>query len=70
MSKATAQSVKDIIRELPDDRFTFSDLSSRASTDYETLKDILFVLLAETQPLLKQVFNTKTQSMQFVRVKQ
>lgn len=70
MSKATAQSVKDIIRELPDDRFTFSDLSSRASTDYETLKDILFVLLAETQPLLKQVFNPKAQSMQFVRVKQ
>lgn len=70
MSKATAESIRGVIRQLPNDRFTFDDLNSRASTDYEALKDILFVLLAEAQPTLKQVFDTKSQSMRFIRVNQ
>lgn len=68
MTKVTAQSVKDLIRQLPDDRFTFDDLRTRASIDYETLKEIVFGLLSEAQPTVKQVFDTKTKSMRFVRV--
>lgn len=70
MTKLTAQSVKDLIRQLPDDRFNFDDLRTRASTDYETLKEIVFDLLSEAKPTVKQVFDTKAKSMWFVRVNQ
>ncbi len=70
MTKVTAQSVKDLIPQLPDDRFTFDDLRARASTDYETLKEIVFDLLSEAQPIVKQVFDTEAKSMRFVRVNQ
>lgn len=68
MTKVTTQSVKDLIRQLPDDRFTFDELRTRASTDYETLKEIVFDLLSESQPTVKQVFDTKAKAMRFIRV--
>ena len=69
MTKPTAESVKDIIRQMPEDRFTFNDLRSRVPADYDTLKDIVFALLAESKPSLKQDFDTEACAMRFVRLR-
>lgn len=37
--------------------------------DYKTLKDILFALLDEAEPSLKQVFDKEAQAVHLVRVK-
>jgi type I restriction enzyme S subunit len=68
MTKITTESLRSIIRQLPHDRFTFDDLRAHVSVDYESLKDIVFVLLSETRPSVKQVFNTETRAMEFSRV--
>jgi type I restriction enzyme S subunit len=67
MSKLTAASVKSIISQLPDDGFTFDDLRDQIPVDYENLKEILFELLAESQPSLKQVFEENKDRMVFER---
>jgi hypothetical protein len=58
-----------IIRGLPTDQFTFDDLHGQVSTDYETLKDVVFVLLSEAPASIKQVFDTEAKTMRLVRVK-
>jgi len=68
MTKITTESLREIIRQLPHDRFTFDDLRARVSVDYESLKEFVFVLLSETRPSVKQVFNTDTRAMEFLRV--
>ena len=35
--------------------------------DYDTLKDIVFVLLGEEEPVLAQVFEQNAKEMRFVR---
>lgn len=55
------------IRQLPERRFSFVDLRSVVSGDYDELKEILFVLLAEEKPPLKQVFDKKARVMRFQR---
>jgi type I restriction enzyme S subunit len=45
----TTDTLKDIIRGLPTDQFTFDDLRGQVSADYETLKDLVFALLSEDQ---------------------
>lgn len=66
-SKLTSAAVKDIIRTLPNERFTFDDLRSQFSVDYDALKGIIFELLDEATPILTQEFDVKSRAMFFVR---
>ncbi|MCU0835837.1 MAG: restriction endonuclease subunit S [Chromatiaceae bacterium] len=68
MTKPTRESVKEIIARMPDDQFTFDDLRGHVAGDYESLKGIVFELLAEPNPSLRQMFDTSAEALQFVRV--
>jgi type I restriction enzyme S subunit len=68
-TKLTTDTLKEIIRGLPTDRFTFDDLCGQVSADYEALKGLVFELLSEVPASVKQVFDTEAQTMQLVRVK-
>lgn len=63
MEKHNTDTVKAIIQQMPLKRFSFDELRSQVTTDYESLKDIVFALLSESEPLLRQVFDEKAQAM-------
>lgn len=65
--KMTGDSVKEIIQNLPQDSFSFDELREQLSGDYDEIKDILFNLLAEPNPQIKQVFDITTQAIRFIR---
>ncbi len=68
MTKMTEESVKEAIRQLPKDKFSFDELRENLPGDYDSLKDILFALLSEGEPSLTQVFDREERAMRFVRV--
>jgi len=65
-TKMTEESVKEAIRQLPEDKFSFDDLRSVIAGDYEQLKTILFDLL-ETEPSISQVFDESARAIRFTR---
>jgi len=67
MSKMTEESVKEVIRQLPKETFSFDELREKLSGDYDSLKDILFTLLSEAEPSLIQVFDQEAIAMRFMR---
>lgn len=70
MKKTDLDSVRDWIASQPNAAtFNFSELSNSLPGDYEVLKDSLFQLLAENKPIIEQVFERETRSLQFKRVK-
>jgi type I restriction enzyme S subunit len=69
MAKITIDSAKDFINSLPDDSFTFNELRSQLTADYETLKDITLKLLTEPNSIIEQVFDEDLRSMKFVKKK-
>ncbi len=68
MSESDKDSVKAAILELGVDRFTFDELRAQFSGDYEHLKAGLFELLGDPNPMVRQVFDKQTNSMQLARV--
>lgn len=70
MTKITVDSVWQVMHQLPHDSFTFDELRQRFSADYDTLKDVVFQLLGEEHPKLRQVFDPATSAMRFEKVKQ
>jgi type I restriction enzyme S subunit len=68
-TKLTTDALKEIIRGLPTDQFTFDDLRRQVSADYETLKDMVFTLLSEAPASVKQVFDMEAKTMRLMRVK-
>ncbi len=69
MMKVNIESIRKVIEQFPKDIFTFDELRSKVSTDYDTLKEILFTLLEGENPPLKQIFDEATLQIQFIRVK-
>jgi type I restriction enzyme, S subunit len=67
MTKLSQESVKEVIHQLPNAQFSFDQLREKVSGDYDLLKDILFTLLDETDPIVKQVFDQEAEKMCFVR---
>jgi len=65
MTKMTKESVKEVIRQLPKERFSFDELYEKIPGEYNSLKDILFDLLNETEPILMQVFDQQERAMRF-----
>jgi type I restriction enzyme S subunit len=66
-TKMDEESVKEVIRQLPNDTFSFDELSNGLAGDYEKLKEIVFALLSEPEPSITQVFDQASQAMRFVR---
>lgn len=64
--KITTETVKDVIRQLPKDAFSFEELRDALPGDYESLKDAVFALLNESETL-RQFFDPVTQSMRLKR---
>jgi type I restriction enzyme S subunit len=69
MKKLSLQVVKEAISKLPKDRFSFDALNDALQVKYDPLKDIIFELLGEPQPVLRQVFDSKAKTMQLERIK-
>lgn len=67
MTKITLESIKQIIRQLPDDKFSFEELRRNAPGDYESLREIVFALLDEAEPILLQTFDREAKAIRFVR---
>ena len=70
MPKMTEDSVREVIRQLSSETFSFDELREKISGDYDSFKDILFTLLSEAEPILTQVFDQEAEAMRFVRRKQ
>jgi hypothetical protein len=69
MKKLPLEAVKEAIKSLPQQRFTFKELSDSLQVDYDPLKDVVFELLGEAEPVLRQIFDSKAQTMQLERIK-
>jgi type I restriction enzyme, S subunit len=68
VAKITKDSLKAAIRALPESSFTFEELQQQVPTEYDTLRDLLFDLLDESKPVLKQIFDQQAQSIRLLRV--
>ncbi|MEQ9487061.1 restriction endonuclease subunit S [Coleofasciculus sp. F4-SAH-05] len=71
MTKISSQSLKKLIHQLPNNTFSFeelySDINEKMSGDYDSIKDILFTLLDESEPSIIQIFDSETKAMRFMR---
>ena len=70
MSISDQDSVKAAILNLKTDRFSFDELRDQAGGDYESLKGILFKLLEEPRPVVRQVFDQEAKAMTLERIRQ
>ncbi|MNT98197.1 hypothetical protein D3C72_2407260 [compost metagenome] len=68
MKSAPKDQLSDVVGRMPKEGFTFDELSKVVSWDYESLKDELFMLLADNQSGLKQFFDAGAKAMKFKRV--
>ncbi len=69
MSNTHRDSIKAAILNLKTDRFSFDELRAQVSGEYESLKAVLFELLEEPSPVVRQVFDKKAKAMHLVRVR-
>ncbi|WP_414564766.1 MULTISPECIES: restriction endonuclease subunit S [unclassified Anabaena] len=67
MTQMTKESVREAIQQLPKEKFSFDELRENLTGDYDSLKDILFTLLSEAEPILTQVFDQEERAMRFFR---
>ena len=57
----------DAIRAMLKAEFEFDDLRAHISGDYDTLKNVVFSMLSDSKPVIKQSFDTDAQTMKLVR---
>jgi type I restriction enzyme, S subunit len=69
MKSSPTSSLYEVISRMDEDCFTFDQLREVASRDYETLKDELYLLLADSGSGIKQVFDVEKRLMKFKRVR-
>lgn len=67
MQPVTMESARETILSIPGERISFDDLRAHLETDYETLREIIFGLLDEPNPVISQVFDLETRSIVFSR---
>ena len=69
MSISDKDSIKAAILSLENDRFSFDELRDQAGGDYESLKGILFELLEEQSPVVRQFFDQEAKAMKLERIR-
>lgn len=62
-------SLSEIIERIPKSDFTFDELRQVATTDYESLKEELFTLLADESSGVEQFFDADVKSMKLRRIR-
>ncbi len=67
MAKINRELVVSAVQSMPTSEFGFDELREMVSGDYDTLKEVVFSLLSESDPPLKQVFDEDAKAMKFVR---
>jgi hypothetical protein len=63
----STEAVRAIIRDLPAGRYTFNELRQITSINYENFQAVLFALLAEKEPIIRQVFDPEGGAMVYAR---
>ena len=69
MSISGKDSIKAAILSLEYDRFSFDELRDQVGGDYESLKGILFELLEEQSPIVRQFFDQEAKAMKLERIR-
>ena len=69
MPQITLESLKQAIDGIPLHRFTFNAIRDSLPGDYESLRDALFALLGEREPIVRQVFDETTKQMVLERTR-
>ena len=69
MGATTSTELLAAIGRLPRDSFSFDELRTAVPVDYEALKDLVFELLSEKPPRLRQVFDKQAGEMRFMQAK-
>ncbi|WP_147692800.1 restriction endonuclease subunit S [Vogesella mureinivorans] len=70
MNLSNSASLSEWIKASQSDEFSFDDLRSGISGDYETLKNLLFESLENKSPAIEQFFDGNTGQLRFRKVKQ
>ena len=68
MKSFDVDSLRDWFKNQSDEQISFEELRNAIPRDYETLKDFVFQLLDENNPVIEQEFNQKTGHMSLKRV--
>lgn len=68
MSNSHNEAIKVAISKLKAGRFSFDELREQVPGDYESIKEALFELLQESNPVVRQVFDKKAKAMRLVKV--
>lgn len=68
MENTGNDAVKAVILKLKAGRFSFGEILAKVDEDYESVKDTLFKLLQEPNPVVRQVFDKKAKCMRFERI--
>lgn len=68
MTLSDKDSIKAAILNLKTDRFSFDELRDQAGGGYESLKGVLFELLEEPSPVIRQFFDKEAKAMKFQRL--
>jgi type I restriction enzyme S subunit len=69
LSISDKDSVKAVILNLKTDQFSYDELRDQAGGDYESLKGILFELLEEQSPVVRQFFDQEAKAMKLERIR-
>ncbi|MBW2940511.1 restriction endonuclease subunit S [Zhongshania aquimaris] len=65
MKNFDLDALKKWISELDKENFTFADMEAGASADYENLKNLIFLALSESKPVIYQSFDDSDKKMVF-----
>lgn len=68
MNNFNINTFKKWIKDHEEDAFSFDDISTAFQVDYETIKNSLFDVLSEGNPIIKQSFNKKIGKIIFKRI--
>ena len=68
--KLDQEALRAAIADMPGDGFSFAELRGRIPGDYEELRDLLFDLLGQSVPPLRQVFDRSSGAVRFMRCEQ
>lgn len=69
MNKPLAESLREFIKGNSESDFSFETLRRFSSSDYEVVKNALFQLLTEENPIIEQIFDCVSGSIVFRKVK-
>ena len=70
MKSPIGQSLHEWIKSQSGDEFSFDDIRTVIPSDYETLKESIFQLLASEKPIIEQFFDGRTGEIRFRKVPQ